>query len=351
MDKYKVAVLGATGIVGQEFVKMLVDHPQFDLALLAASPDSAGKKYGDAVTWVVDGNLPEQVRDMKVANVAGVKAKGGFDLAFSALPSDVAETIERELASGGSPIFSNAAAHRMYPEVPILIPEINAEHMALVDKQKKKYPGFIVCNSNCTTSGLVMALKPLMKFGLRTVMMSSYQALSGAGHPGVPSLEALGNVIPHIQNEEGKVINETHKILGTIKGNWVADADIDVIATCVRVPVRNGHFETVVVELEKDAELDDIKKALRSFPGLGKKLPTAPLHPLILREETNRPQPLLDVNAGTPDRARGMAVSVGRLQFFGKRLRFVTLANNLVRGAAGGAVLNAEHALSEGYLG
>jgi len=350
MEKRKVAVLGATGIVGQMFLKMLEDHPMFDVALLSASADSAGKKYSDAVNWVLEGGIPEYAANMNVADSGALGSGKGFDIAFSALPSEVAETIERKLAHGGRGVFSNAASHRMYPEVPVLIPELNAEHMALVDNQKKKTDGFIVCNSNCTTSGIVMALKPLLKFGVKAVTVSSYQALSGAGHPGVPSLDALGNVIPFIKDEEEKVINETRKMLGTVKGNWVVDAPIDVMATCVRVPVRNGHLETAVVELEKEPSMEDVKKALKGLKGMGGALPTAPVHPLIVREEGNRPQPSLDVMAGTPERARGMAVSVGRLHFYGKRLRFVSLVNNLVRGAAGGAILNAEYAITEKYI-
>lgn len=356
IDKIPVGVLGATGMVGQWFVRSLEDHPWFELEVLAASERSAGGIYGDLVRWNVDGSMPAAVRRKPVHPIdPAVFSDHGVRLLFSALPADKALAWERPLAEKGFRIFSNASANRMEPDVPILIPEVNAGHICLIEAQRsnKDSGGYIITNANCTTTGLVIALKPLQdRFGLQNIIVSTYQALSGAGYPGVPSMDISANVIPYIEKEDEKVENETKKILGTVAGKGaVQPAPFDVVASCCRVAVRYGHLETVVAQLERDF---DERAAMSAFSDFRchacAKLPTAPRQPIIVREEPDRPQPRLDCDAGAPDRARGMSVSVGRVRKFKDRLRFYLLSHNTVRGAAGASVLNAEYARSLGYL-
>ena len=351
--KRKVAVLGATGMVGQQFIRMLDAHPYFDIDVLAASSKSSGKSYGEIVNWVVSSEIPRQFRN---EHVVGINAKElgrrGIDIAFSALPSGYAKVAEEKLVEEGIAVFSNAGAHRMDSDVPMLIPEVNPEHLSLVKNQMKKHKGFLVTNSNCTTSGLVMVLKPLLRFGIKSVTVSSYQAVSGAGYPGLPSLDILGNVIPYIENEEEKVEAESKKILGVFERGRINEASFEVNATCARVHVRDGHLETLIIEFENTPEIGEIKSALARFKGIPQKLhlPTAPEQPIILREEANRPQPLYDASAGTPERAAGMAVSVGRLREKGRKIGLVLIVHNTIRGAAGTSILDAELALRKNYI-
>jgi len=353
MRKLKVAVLGATGVVGQQFIRMLESHPSFEVAALTASEKSAGKRYGERVGWVVSGNIPEFVAEMPIVEMDTYSLeRKGIRVAFSALPAEIARKTERMCAEQGIAVFSNASAYRMKKDVPILMPEVNPEHLTLADIQKERSPGFIVTNSNCTTSGLALALKPLIPFNIAYVTVTTYQALSGAGLPGIPSLEALGNIIPFIESEEEKVETETKKMLGKLEGGGISDAEFEVNASCARVPVRDGHLESVVVEFENETEILDIEKAFMYFSGMPQqlKLPTAPRNPIIVRKEENRPQPQLDLMAGSPSRAAGMAVSVGRMRKKGKKISFFLLVHNTIRGAAGASILNAEFAREKKYF-
>ena len=355
MGKIPVGLVGATGMVGQWFVRCLEDHPWFELEVMAASERSAGGVYGELVRWVADGEMPEAARRMKVQTAEpSVFSDRGVKVVFSALPADRAQELEPRLASEGLFVFSNASAFRMEPDVPILLPEINAEHISLVERQKtrRRSGGYIITNANCTTMGLVIALKPLQdRFGIGDLVVSTYQALSGAGYPGVPSMDITGNVLPFIDKEDDKVIAETAKMLGRFDGRLIRPAAFPVIASCSRVAVRYGHMETAVVRLEKDFDEKQVLSAFRGFRSRAcKGLPTAPAQPIIVREERDRPQPRLDCDAGSPGRARGMAVTVGRIRKFDDRLRFYLLSHNTVRGAAGASVLNAEFASVRGYL-
>lgn len=354
MDKLRAALLGATGMVGQRFVKLLSDHPKIKLTVLAASSRSAGKRYGDAVHWCIEGDVPEEVAEMKVikAGLEEVKREDNVDLVFSALPSEVARNVEPEFARAGIPVISDASAFRMEEDVPILIGEVNPDHLKLVEKQAKRgWRSFIVTSPNCTSNALILALKPLMdEFGIRSVIVSTMQALSGAGWTGVPSMAITDNVIPYIENEEEKVEREALKILGEFDGSKITPADLKISASCHRVNVLEGHLETVFVDLRSSADLREVIEAMRRFKGRPQelKLPTAPESPIIVRDEPDRPQPRLDRYAGG-----GMAVVVGRVRrdpVLENGVKFLVLGHNTIRGAAGNAVLNAELAIAEGYI-
>lgn len=354
MSRVPVAVLGATGNIGQRFVSLLQDHPVFELAALCSSERKVGGRL--AAHWRLDdAPLDPGAGAMELRPIdAKALAREGVVAAFSALPAEIATDVEAEAARAGIRVFSNASSHRMSPDVPLLVPEVNPDHIALVERQAtRKGGGFLTTNPNCSITGLVLALKPLVDaFEFSEVHVATYQALSGAGYPGVPSLDIVGNVVPFIENEEDKMRREAKKILGTWS-DGVVPSPLEVWPTCVRVPVREGHLEAVSIPLEEDAEAEDVARALSSFRGEPQRhrLPTAPKEPILVRSEPNRPQPLLDVNAGEPARARGMAATVGRIRVVGRNLRFVVLSHNTVRGGAGGSVLNAELAHRRGYLG
>jgi aspartate-semialdehyde dehydrogenase len=352
MSRIPVAVMGATGMVGQRFVALLGDHPNMELVALLASERREGRRYSETVDWLVDAPLPQEAGEMKLTTLDEDISDLGARIVFSALPADRAVDIEDRLAKDGIGVFSNVKVNRMKDDVPILIPEVNPEHLALVDVQRRSgTKGFIVTNANCAATGLAMGLSPLRRFGLRKVVVSTYQALSGAGHPGVASLEGIGNVIPFIHEEEEKIIEETGKVLGTLEGDRVSPHPAKVFPSCARVPVRDGHLEKVWVEMD-ETDLVKVADAIMEFKGLPQRLrlPSAPEVPLILHTRNNRPQPGIDVMAGSPDRARGMAVSVGRLRFHENMLGFTLLVHNTIRGAAGGSILNAELAISEGFI-
>ena len=340
----RVGILGATGAVGQTFVRLLDGHPQFEIAALAASERSAGKPYAEAATWTADTMMPERVGAMTVQHVDDDLA---CDLVFSGLDASVAGEVEARLAARGVAVVSNARNHRMHADVPLLIPEVNPDHLALVERQAG--PGSIVTNPNCSTVGLAMALKPLHDaFGVEAVHVVTMQALSGAGYPGVPSLDALGNVVPFIAGEEEKMAVETRKILGTLTDAGVTDAEVTVSAQCNRVPVIDGHTEAVAVRFRSPAAAADAAEAMRSWrsPLSGLGLPTAPAAPLVVFDDPRWPQPRRHATLGG-----GMTVSVGRVQdcpVLG--VKFVLLSHNTVRGAAGGAILNAELMLATGRL-
>jgi aspartate-semialdehyde dehydrogenase len=340
MDRIEVGILGATGMVGQQFIALLANHPWFKVTWLGASERSAGKAYRDAAAWRLSAPLAEDTARMQV-NAA---APGGAPrLMFSGLDSSVATEIEAAFAQAGHVVVSNARNYRMEATVPLLIPEINGDHLALLDAQRaaKGWSGAIVTNPNCAVIGLAMALAPLRQFGLSTTMVTTLQAISGAGYPGVASWDILGNVIPHIGGgEEDKVEAEPKKILGRVNGGAVVDHPVAVSATTTRVPVHNGHTGSISVALEQKPELDAIIDAWSSFKGEPQRLelPSAPPNPVVYLQEVNRPQPALDAN-----RDGGMTVTVGRLRrcpVLG--YKFVALGHNTIRGAAGAAILNAE---------
>jgi len=345
--RIEVGVLGATGMVGQQFINQLAAHPWFDLAWLAASERSEGKRYADAAPWRLDTEVPEGVGDRTVeAATPGV----GPRLVFSALDAGVAGPLEPAFADAGHLVVSNARNHRMDPTVPLLVPEVNADHLALLRAQARRRggKGAIVTNPNCSTVVLTMALAPLRPFGLRSCLVSTMQAVSGAGYPGVASLDIIGNVIPFISGEEEKIETETRKILGSVKGETVEMYPVAVSAHTTRVPVVDGHTETVTVALENGTSAAELRAAFDAFAGAPQRLrlPSAPERPLLYMDEPNRPQPRFDAGRG-----RGMTVSVGRLRpcpVLG--WKFVALGHNTVRGAAGDAGLNAELMQAEGLL-
>jgi aspartate-semialdehyde dehydrogenase len=352
-DKLPVAVMGATGMVGQRFLQLLRDHPYFELAAVCASQASAGKTLKERLNLTQPGVL-DAFGNMVVTQPDPAElAQSGIKVAFSALPADTAGDIERGLAEKGVCVFSNARSNRNSPNVPILIPEINLQHLEAVKDQGT--PGFIVTNSNCTTSGLVMVMKPIMDgFGLKEVVVSTYQALSGAGYPGVSSMDITGNVLPHIGGEEEKMETESKRMMGSYDNGAFNDAQFDITTSCVRVAVKDGHTETVTFKTEREASTEDISNTLKEFKGQlaekGLKLPTQPISPIIVTDQIDRPQPILDVWNGEPERARGMAVTVGRIKKVGPYLRLVLLVHNTIRGAAGDSVLNAELAYKLGYI-
>ena len=350
MEKVKCAVLGATGVVGQNFLRLLENHPYFDLQAICASDARTGTALR-TVKEQVEGGIPATFADMifEPIDVSILVAKG-IKTAFSALPADVARDVEVEAAKKGIKIFSNAGAHRMNADVPILIPEINSQHLDLVKVQKTD--GFIVTNANCTTTGLTMSLLPFLSFDIKRLVVASYQAISGAGYPGLSALDILGNVIPYIKNEEPKLRAECVKICGQLSGDLIDPAEWEVFAHCIRVQTVIGHLISVHVELGRETSLEEVKNAVTSYqpPEAVVGLPTAPVKPVIYTEELDRPQPRYDILVGEPERAKGMAVVIGRLQVEKNIIRYITLSNNLVRGAAGGSVLNAELAYQRGLL-
>src|SRR5438309_1290028 len=339
VNKRRVAVLGATGMMGQKFVQLLARHPWFEVSAVTASDKNVGKEYATSIGSRNEANLPDGIGGL-VLTEPRPQALDDPDLAFSALPAEVAGHAEEEFARAGMPVFSNASSHRMDQFVPLLNPEVNPEHAAMVEEQKRrlKTDGFIVANPNCTTAILTLSLKPLQeKFGLETVVVSSMQAVSGAGYPGVASLDIMQNVIPFIRNEEEKVENETNKILGTIS----KPAGIAVSASCNRVPTLHGHMEAVFAKTRSSATPSEIVKAMRDFNGTPQrlKLPSAPEHPIVVREEEDRPQTRLDVDEGN-----GMTVTVGRVRRDPalNGVKYMALGHNLIRGGAGCSILNAE---------
>jgi aspartate-semialdehyde dehydrogenase len=351
--KFRVGILGATGMVGQRFIQLLENHPQFEITALAASDRSQGRSFQNACTWRLAGEMPAFVKSM---TVAAPQPPLDCELIFSSLPGDIARETEGAFARAGFPVISNSSAFRMDIDVPLLIPEINHEHLALIDVQLKNragqqgYPrGYIVTNPNCSTIMLALALAPLQKkFGVRSVVATTMQALSGAGYPGVASLAISDNVLPFIEGEEEKIEQETLKILGKFKGTGIEAAPLAVSAQCHRVNVSDGHLAAVRVKLLRSAPIDEVREALASFTALPQelRLHSAPVQPIIVREELDRPQPRLDRDAGG-----GMSVTVGRLQPDNVLdYRFVALSHNTIRGAAGAAILNAELLIATGNL-
>jgi len=351
LEKIPVAVLGATGMVGQYFLHLLHDHPWFEVTVVSASDARIGQPLDEARPLHPAGIAPAQAGLCFTPLEAAAIAARGVEIAFSALPAEVARTIEPALAEAGIHVFSNASAFRMDPLVPILIPEINHRHLELARRQPR--PGMLITNANCTSTGLALSLAPIAPLGIRRLIVSSYQAVSGAGYPGVPALDISGNLIPWIAGEEEKVRQECNKIFGQSTAAGIDPAEWEVHAHCVRVPTLVGHLVSTHVELEHEVTFTEIEERYRTFvpPAEVAGLPMAPDQPVVLTEAAGRPQPRSDVDAGGPGRRSGMAVVVGRLEVSGRIVRQVNLANNLVRGAAGGSVLNAELALRGRHLG
>ncbi len=352
--KRRVGILGATGTVGQRLIHMLRNHPYFEVTALAASDRSEGKRFSDACNWKLPFEMPEAVKDMILypCRAEAGKPRIECDIIIASLPGDIALEAEGSFAAGGIPVISNSSAFRMPEDIPLVVPEINPDHLDVIPAQKKNRgydKGYIVTNPNCTTIGLVMALAPLQqRFGLEAVMMTSMQAISGAGYPGVASMDILDNVIPHIGGEEEKVEEEPQKILGRFTGAKIESAAFKVSAQCNVVAVQDGHLESVRVKLSKSATVEDLKEAFESFTGLPQelKLPTAPARPIIVRSEKDRPQPRLDRDA-----ENGMATVIGRISkdtIFD--FKFTLISHNTIRGAAGAALLNAELLVAKGLL-
>ncbi|MCC6704653.1 MAG: aspartate-semialdehyde dehydrogenase [Thermomicrobiales bacterium] len=342
-----VAVLGATGSVGQRFVQLLADHPWFEVAEVVASDRSAGRSYAEATDWRLSADMPEAARSLTVKDYGDEVTS---PVAFSALPGEVAGEIEARLAKAGQAVLSNASTYRMDPDVPLVIAEVNPDHVRGIERQKanKGWSGFIITNGNCTAITLTLSLKPLQDaFGLDSVIVTTMQALSGAGYPGVPSLDAVDNVVPFISTEEEKLAEEARKFLGSYDGDFSL-APFKVSASCNRVAVRDGHTEAVSVRLQNRATPEEAIAAFEAFRGRPQELqlPSAPARPVVVRRENNRPQPILD-----RETHGGMASVVGRVrecEIFD--LRYTVLGHNTLRGAAGASVLNAELLKAEGLL-
>ena len=345
--RIEVGILGATGMVGQHFIKFLQGHPWFDLKWLGASDRSAGKKYKDAMNWNLAGSTPDSVAGVTVEEC---KPGNAPQLLFSAMDASIATEIERAFAQAGHVVVSNSRNHRMERDVPLLVPEINPDHLKLVpgQQQARGWKGKIVTNPNCSTIVLTMGLAPLKQFGITKIVATTMQAISGAGYPGVPSMDIVGNVIPFIGNEEEKMEQETQKIMGEFRGDHIEPLPARMSAHCNRVAVVDGHTVTVSVEFSSKPSLADVRHAIDTFTAVPqeRKLPSAPPRPVIYMEEANRPQPRKDA-----ERENGMAAFVGRLRACPVLdYKFVALGHNTIRGAAGAAVLNAELMLSEGML-
>lgn len=347
MQRQKVGILGATGMVGQRFIQLLEHHPWFEVAWLAASDRSSGKKYGEAVRWKLDSVLPERIAQMSISPATPLDAP---KVIFAALDADIARELEPAFAAAGCAVISNSSAFRMHEDVPLVIPEVNADHLPILENQswRREAGGYIVTNPNCSAIGLVLVLKPLAeRFGIDSIFVTTMQAVSGAGYPGVASMDILGNVVPYIKNEEEKMQAETLRLLGKRDGKVVRPLAAKMTAHCNRVAVEDGHTESVSVKFSKNPSREEILDAWREFaPLAGRDLPTAPSQPVEFTDLEDRPQPRLDKMRG-----RGMAATVGRLRPCGLLdWKFTVLSHNTIRGAAGAALLNAELLVSLGKL-
>ena len=349
MQKIPVGILGATGVVGQRFIQMLENHPWFEVTWLAASDRSEGKAYGEAARWRLKTTLPARVAAMRVSPAT---PEGAPKVIFAALDASIAAELEPRFADAGCAVVSNSSALRMQKDVPLVIPEVNPDHIKLLETQswRRKSGGYVVTNPNCSAIGLVLALAPLERaFGLETVMVTTMQAISGAGYPGVASLDILGNVIPYIAKEEEKMEEETRKLLGHLNGAGIVPGNFAMSAQCNRVAVEDGHTESVSIKLKKKAKPEEIIAAWNNFRSVPQemKLPLAPEQPVFYTTAPDRPQPRLDIDLG-----KGMTTTVGRLRPCGVLdWKFTVLSHNTIRGAAGAAVLNAELLKMQGFLG
>lgn len=346
MEPIEVGILGATGMVGQHFIRFLQGHPWFRLTWLGASDRSAGKIFRDATAWRLEGDMPASVAELRVSEC---KPQGAPQLMFSAMDASVATEIERDFAATGHFVVSNSRNHRMEPDVPLIVPEINSNHLAAVQAQKTRgWKGAIVTNPNCSTIVLTMALAPLKPFGIERILAATMQAVSGAGYPGVPSMDIVGNVIPFIGSEEEKMQVETQKILGSFAAGAFQPLAAKISAHCNRVATIDGHVVTASIELREKPPISEVRSVIESFRALPQEraLPSAPARPVIYMPQQDRPQPRRDAGANN-----GMSVCIGRLRecpVFD--YKFVACGHNTIRGAAGAAVLNAELMVSEGLL-
>ena len=343
----EVGILGATGMVGQRFIQLLENHPWFRIAWLAASDRSSGKRYEDAAKWRLDTPCPDRIAKMVISPNS---PEGAPRVIFAALDTEIARELEPQFAAAGCAVVSNSASFRMTPNVPLVIPEVNADHLHLIEAQpwRRESGGYIVTNPNCSAIGLVMALKPIQeRFGIEQIFVTTMQAVSGAGYPGVASMDILGNVVPYIKNEEEKMEAETLKLLGSLDGHSIKPLNARMSAHCNRVPVEDGHTESVSIKLARPATREEMLAAWAEFhPLAGQHLPTAPAQPIEWVAAEDRPQPRLDKNRGN-----GMAATVGRLRPCGLLdWKFTVLSHNTIRGAAGAAIVNAELLLSLGKL-
>jgi aspartate-semialdehyde dehydrogenase len=352
--KQPIGILGATGMVGQRYIQLLENHPWFEVAWLAASDRSSGKAYGEAAKWRLDTPLPERIANMTVspADPAAAASEGqpAPKIIFASVDAAFARELEPKFAAAGCAVVSNSSAFRMAPNVPLVLPEVNADHLHLIEEQswRKESGGYIVTNSNCTVMGPVLALKPISdRFGIEQIFATSMQAVSGAGYPGVASMDILDNVVPYIANEEEKMEEEMLKLLGRLNGHTVEPLVARMSASCNRVPVIDGHTVSVSIKLAKKATREEILAAWAEFrPLAGQNLPSAPDQPVQWAPQPDRPQPRLDRNRGN-----GMAVTVGRLRPCGVLdWKFTVLSHNTIRGAAGATILNAELLASLGKL-
>ena len=349
VEKISVGILGATGAVGQKFVLLLEDHPWFKVGAVAASERSAGRPYAEVTSWKQPGEIPAAVRDLVVGRC---EEDLNCEIVFSGLDSSVAGPIEEDFAKRGAWVFSNARNHRMASDVPLVIAEVNSDHLSLIDHQRVRrgWTGAIVTNANCSTIALAMSLSPLhRRFGVSKVQVATMQAISGAGFPGVPSIDILGNVIPFIPGEEEKIESETHKILGRLGEDEIVPADFIISAHANRVSVQEGHLECVSLQLSSKTQIAELEECLREFRGppqdLG--LPSAPHQPLMVRSQPDRPQPRLDLMEGD-----GMTVTVGRVRRCPiLDFKYVLLGHNTIRGAAGASILNAEVVFRDRFIG
>jgi aspartate-semialdehyde dehydrogenase len=346
-NKYPIGILGATGMVGQRYIQLLENHPWFEVVWVSASDRSSGKTYGEAAKWRLDTPLPERIARM---TVAPAEPEGAPKVIFASVDAAIARELEPRFAAAGCAVVSNSSAFRMTPNVPLVIPEVNAEHLHLIEEQpsRKLSGGYIVTNSNCSAMGLVLALKPIEeRFGIEQIIVTTMQAVSGAGYPGVASMDILDNVVPYIGSEEEKMEAETLKLLGRLEGHAVTPLAARISASCNRVPVVDGHTESVSIKLRRPATREDVLAAWAEFkPLAGQKLPSAPEQPIEWAPQIDRPQPRLDRNRGN-----GMTVTVGRLRPCGVLdWKFTLLSHNTIRGAAGATILNAELLASLGKL-
>jgi aspartate-semialdehyde dehydrogenase len=353
MERRNVGILGATGAVGQRFTQLLADHPWFNITWLAASDRSAGKTYAEACHWRLDTPLPAHIAQMVLQSNLPEDAFADLPrIIFSSVDSLIAKDLEPRFAAAGCAVISNSSAFRMAPDVPLVVPEVNADHLAFIEQQptRKRSGGYIVTNPNCCAIGLVIALAPLHRaFTLEAVTAVTMQAVSGAGYPGVPSLDILGNVIPYISKEEEKMEEETQKLLGTLNGSRIDPAPFAMSAQCNRVAVEDGHTESIAIRLKKKASAEEIISAWNDFRAEPQtlKLPSAPDQPVAYLTAPDRPQPRFDVDLGA-----GMTTAVGRLRKCNVLdWKFTVLSHNTIRGAAGAALLNAELLKARGYLG
>ncbi len=345
MDRLRCGILGATGIIGQRFVQTLTRHPWFELVSLYSTRADGRKSYEGTVNWMLGPDVPASAGDIVLSEYGSIlTGRKDIDVVFSALPADTAQKLERKAARKGIHVISNSSCHRMDRDIPLMVPEVNGDHLKLLDGRKDK--GILVTNPNCTSVALVMALDPIRDLIEGEVHVSSYQAISGAGYPGVPSLDIYGNVVPFINGEEEKLIEEPGKIMGSLKGGSIRSSPLKVVPNCVRVGVKDGHLVSFSARVVKGTDADDIIKLIGAKKGL-KGLPSAPERPLVYRRERDRPRPDLDSFSGDPP---GMVVSVGRVRVDDGMLRAFSLVNNTIRGGAGNAVLIAEQCKRGGYL-